>query len=633
MKEWQKMKKYIVNWKDIKKNMTKTDSIKKWLILLAGLQIFLTMAFLCYLVTVSAYQNYNMATHRYFQTGEQLLDRVEISVKELEQATFFPAQLYTQNNDSYLCSTLREGPILKNFRFYSYFNTQAQNRFTTDSTSFIALYDLEGNGVYTSKGANYGISFLDKEKAEWYKKISAYKTGTPLLIAAQEFRGSGMNMRDGGSLCIGRGILDLNTIKIVGYCVAGIDTSYLENYFEQNRQAPNQRFAVYKDGKLLYGNIEQEESYQGFVKENLKKTERKENYQSRKLKHSDKNSCVYNVIGHANGYTLVLQTPLSDIFGNMGRIQMLNIIPIGMILGGIIFLIFQMVGRILKALNRLIEACNHFELGHINKVSKEGLPEEFQTLVSSFNKMSKRIDLLIHEVFVKQQEKQETELQLLRTQINPHYLYNTLEIMHMKAYMCQDYETSTMAELLGQNLQYGLRNTTKEVSLEEEIHQLNIYRAILAYQYNERIQFNICIDRELYSYHVLKLVFQPIVENAVIHGITDSHQILHIDILGYRDEDRLYIQVSDDGCGMSEEQLEMLRHDIDSPSSNSIGLRNVCRRISLNYGPKYKVSIESAEGMGTMIMLCFPWKDNMSDDMEEELTKKEEQDVPDPISR
>lgn len=633
MKKRQKAKRYIVNWKDIKKNMTKTDSIKKWLILLAGLQIFLTMAFLCYLVTVSAYQNYNMATHRYFQTGEQLLDRVEISVKELEQATFFPAQLYTQNNDPYLCSTLREGPILKNFRFYSYFNTQAQNRFTTDSTSFIALYDLEGNGVYTSKGANYGISFLDKEKAEWYKKISAYKTGRPLLIAAQEFRGSGMNMRDGGSLCIGRGILDLNTIKIVGYCVAGIDTSYLENYFEQNRQTPNQRFAVYKDGKLLYGNIEQEESYQGFVKENLKKTERKENYQSRKLKHSDKNSCVYNVIGRANGYTLVLQTPLSDIFGNMGRIQMLNIIPIGMILGGIIFLIFQMVGRILKALNRLIEACNHFELGHINKVSKEGLPEEFQTLVSSFNKMSKRIDLLIHEVFVKQQEKQETELQLLRTQINPHYLYNTLEIMHMKAYMCQDYETATMAELLGQNLQYGLRNTTKEVPLEEEIHQLNIYRAILAYQYNERIQFNICIDRELYSCHVLKLVFQPIVENAVIHGITDSHQILHIDILGYRDEDRLYIQVSDDGCGMSEEQLEMLRHDIDSPSSNSIGLRNVCRRISLNYGPEYKVSIESAEGMGTIIMLCFPWKDNMSDDMEEERTKKEEQDVPDPISR
>lgn len=624
-------------------NMPKTNSIKKWLFMIADLQAFLTMAFLCYLVTVSAYQNYNMATHRYFQTGEQLLDRVEMSVKELEQVSFFPSQLYAQSNDSYICGTLREGPILKNFRFYSYFNTHAQTRFNTESTSFIAIYDLDGNGVYTSKGENYGISFMDKEKAGWYDKLSTYKTGTPLLIPAEEFTGSGMNMRDGQSLCVGRGILDLNTIKIVGYCVAGMDTAYLEHYYEQNRQAPNQKFAVYKNGSLLYGNIEDSEKYQEFVKENLKEEGPKENYQSRKLNLSEEGPKVYNVIGHANGYTLVLQTPVSDIFGNMAKIQMLNIIPIGTILGGILFLIFQMVRRILKALNRLVEACNNFELDHVNKVSKEGLPKEFQTLVSSFNKMSKRIDLLIHEVFVKQQEKQETELQLLRTQINPHYLYNTLEIMHMKAYMCQDYETSTMAELLGQNLQYGLRNTTKEVPLEEEIHQLNIYRAILAYQYNDRIQFNICIDRELYSCRVLKLVFQPIVENAVIHGITDSHQILHIDILGYRDEERLYIQVSDDGCGMSEAQLEALRRDIDSPSSNSIGLRNVCRRISLNYGQEYKVSIESAEGMGTMIMLCFPWKmsDNIRDhvnvDGGNELTelseKKEEQDVPDPISR
>ena len=171
--------------------MTKTDSIKKWLILLAGLQIFLTMAFLCYLVTVSAYQNYNMATHRYFQTGEQLLDRVEISVKELEQATFFPAQLYTQNNDPYLCSTLREGPILKNFRFYSYFNTQAQNRFTTDSTSLLLFMILKEMAYTLQKGQITELAFWIRKRQNGIKKISAYKTGRPLLIAAQEFRGSG----------------------------------------------------------------------------------------------------------------------------------------------------------------------------------------------------------------------------------------------------------------------------------------------------------------------------------------------------------------------------------------------------------------------------------------------------------
>ena len=159
MKKRQKAKRYIVNWKDIKKNMTKTDSIKKWLILLAGLQIFLTMAFLCYLVTVSAYQNYNMATHRYFQTGEQLLDRVEISVKELEQATFFPAQLYTQNNDPYLCSTLREGPILKNFRFYSGILILRPRTVSQQTLPVLLLFMILKEMAYTLQKGNDGISF------------------------------------------------------------------------------------------------------------------------------------------------------------------------------------------------------------------------------------------------------------------------------------------------------------------------------------------------------------------------------------------------------------------------------------------------------------------------------------------
>lgn len=173
MKKRQKAKRYIVNWKDIKKNMTKTDSIKKWLILLAGLQIFLTMAFLCYLVTVSAYQNYNMATHRYFQTGEQLLDRVEISVKELEQATFFPAQLYTQNNDPYLCSTLREGPILKNFRFYSYLRPRYVSQQTLPA---LLLFMILKEMAYTlQKGQITALAFWIRKRQNGIKKFLLIK--------------------------------------------------------------------------------------------------------------------------------------------------------------------------------------------------------------------------------------------------------------------------------------------------------------------------------------------------------------------------------------------------------------------------------------------------------------------------
>ncbi len=124
------------------------------------------------------------------------------------------------------------------------------------------------------------------------------------------------------------------------------------------------------------------------------------------------------------------------------------------------------------------------------------------------------------------------ELQLLRTQINPHYLYNTLEIMHMTAYSNHDFTVSAMAEALGKNLQYGLRGTNHMVPLKEEIDQLHNYLSLVNYHYQERLQVNIYIDQPLYECLVLKLIFQPLIENSLLHGLVDDKP-LNIDILGY----------------------------------------------------------------------------------------------------
>ena len=581
--------------------MFKNFSIRKGLFLIVGLQLFLTITFLLYLFSVNTYQNYNTATNRYYQVGEQLLGTAEGMIEDLEQATLFPSSLYTQNNDSYLCSTLREGPILKNYRFYSYFDTHARSNLTSDSISFIALYDLEKNGVSSSRNRGYQILFLSDRTPEWYEELAQYKTGTTLLIPANEFVGSGLSYADRQSLCVARGVLDLNTIKIVGYCVAGTDVSYLNRRFEQIRQTPNQKFALYREGELLYSTIDQglsalNQSGRAFSSP-----------QNRQIQWIKGKPYVYNTLNHANGYSLVLQTPISDILGNINSIQFFYFLLIGFLLSMIVFLMFRIVLKIQNALSRLIEACNHFDPGRKTSVPLDGLPLELSSLFDSFNRMAERIRFLIQEVILKQQQQQETELQLLRTQINPHYLYNTLEIMHMKAYSHQDYDVASMAELLGQNLQYGLRNTTKEVTLREELKQLNIYLSILSYHYSGRIQTNICIDDTLLDCRILKLVFQPIVENAVIHGIDRSGQLLNIEILGYRAPEGLFIQISDDGCGMTEDQLKDLKQTIASPGSNSIGLRNVCRRIQLNYGTEYQTDIQSRYGAGTTVTLHFPW--------------------------
>ncbi|MCI8887272.1 MAG: histidine kinase [Hungatella sp.] len=585
--------------------MNRHFSIKKGLFSIAGLQFFLAMAFLIYSVFMNTYQIYNDASNRYYQTGEQMLTNAETYIGMLEQATLFPSRLYTQNNDSYICRTLREGNVLKNFKFYTYFDSHARTELSPAPIDFIAVYDLKGNGVASPKSTAYRLCFIHDDPG-WLKELSQFNTGTPLLIPPQRFYGSGMHDKDFRSICMARGIMDLNTIRIVGYCVAGMDTDYLVSAFHQIRLAPNQKFALYKDQIRLFGTIDDSFDCDSYANSPVPYA----NGLSRHVKACLGEWYVYNSIFHGNGYSLVIQTPLTDVIGGLSSVHILYTLVICLILFIIMAIITTIIKKILSSLDCLIEACNHFELGHATTVSTTDFPLEIQVLSASFNRMSNRISLLIQEVFFKQQKQQETELQLLRTQINPHYLYNTLEIMHMKAYSHKDYDVSSMAELLGQNLQYGLRNTTSEVTLKEELKQVDIYLSILAYQYGDRILTNIFFEEELMDCPIIKLIFQPIIENAVIHGMESKDQTLSIDILGYRQDDRIIIQISDDGKGMTQEQLTALRRNIQDTADSSIGLRNVCRRIQLFYGQEYTTDIDSKHQVGTIVTLQLPWRTN-----------------------
>lgn len=221
--------------------------------------------------------------------------------------------------------------------------------------------------------------------------------------------------------------------------------------------------------------------------------------------------------------------------------------------------------------------------------------------------MSDKINTLIHEILLKDLEKRETELQLLRTQINPHYLYNTLEVIHLAAYKNNDLQVAAMAELLGKNLQYGLRGTTEEVSLQEELRQLDIYLSILSYQYADNIIFNKVIDPSLLNCRTIKLLFQPMIENSILHGFDSSKSKIMIDILGYKKDSKIILCVSDNGCGMNQEELKKLQQELSNPNSQSIGIRNVSRRIQLTYGSEYGLSIDSIKDQGSTIIITMPY--------------------------
>lgn len=582
----------------------KKQTIRMRMQAIISLQVLISVLFLLYSTITTAYQSYNDLSNRYFQTGEQVLSTAENAVEHLEETALFPISLAISNNDFTITRAMRNQCIFQNYHLYSYFGQQARSRINSGSVEMLALYDMDGHGVAVQNGSysEYRVCFVPDD-AEWYHTMLNVHAGKPYILPASESVGTGMPDVDGSYLCVCRGLMDISSFQITGYCMAGIRKSTIEYTFDSLRLSQRQSFCIYyQDRLLLSSDIDRfapvREEWSAAPDDNVHQKE---------IRLIDKVTCIVNTVRHENGYSIVLHTPLSDAVGTISGVQVTFTLIIGLILIAMALDIVSSVRYIMNAMRQLIDACDNFELKTNSQIADSNLPDEISYLFRSFNHMSDRIHGLVDEVVAKQAKLQETELQLLRTQINPHYLYNTLEMIHMRAYMKKNYDIANMAELLGQNLQYGLRNTTKKVRVKTELEQVNIYLEILSFQYGNRIRTSVFIENDLLDCRIPKLIFQPIIENSVVHGIISSEQILNIDIMGYRSENSIIFKISDDGCGMDEAQLSALKDSIKDTTSASIGLRNVCRRILLNYGEEYQAEIESKKNVGSTVTLYLPY--------------------------
>lgn len=576
-------------------------SIKKLLLFISIIQVFICLSFLGFSICSTAYQTYNEACNGFYQIGEQFLTSAESDLNRLADITLFPFQL-AKGNDTYLSQALRNKNHVNDYKFYNYVTRQAQF-FMNDTTDFAAVYDLDRNGIAAFyDNSSYQLCTI-REDSPWFQELKKQHIGKLIFIPSDQFSDTGI-YKEIPDLCLARGIFDIQTGKIIGYCISGLSSKRFQDLFHQICSTSNQTFILLKDNTVLYSTASGNEQTFDFLSHASAVHNR-----YRKLLLTTSGLHVYSVIYHDSGYSMLIDTPLSDILGNIGQMDFLFTMLITCFLIIMIILTHKIIHYLLHTITQLIQVCDSYTLDHEPTFdSLPALPSEFQKLLDSFSGMSLRIHELVKQLLAKQRLQQETELKLLKTQINPHYLYNTLAVIQSKAYLSGNSEVANMTELLGKNLQYGLRNTTLNVPLSEELKQLEVYRKILSYQYGDRLLFNLCIDPELMSYLVPKLIFQPIVENAVIHGIASSEQILTIDILAWHTDHELIFQISDDGQGMTQEELERLNKSLADENTDRIGLKNTHRRIQLKYGSSYGISIKSTANMGTTIQITLPWE-------------------------
>ncbi len=242
--------------------------------------------------------------------------------------------------------------------------------------------------------------------------------------------------------------------------------------------------------------------------------------------------------------------------------------------------------------------------------------EDLQTMVLNIKEQEAKV----YEAQLKEQEllirQQEMEFKMLASQINPHFLYNTLETIRMNALKVGDKEAATAIKLLGKSMRYVLENMgTTFTTLEEELKHVDEYITIQHLRFGDRIQYEKRMEDglDLSQYDLPPLLLQPIVENAIVHGLEEMDEDGRIVVSVYRKisdgMNLLIMDVEDNGCGMTEEALEKLRKDIeirDMSRSKSIGLYNINQRMKLHYGDGYRIHVYSEPAAGTRVRLMIP---------------------------
>nr|WP_285891319.1 sensor histidine kinase [Paenibacillus pasadenensis] len=260
--------------------------------------------------------------------------------------------------------------------------------------------------------------------------------------------------------------------------------------------------------------------------------------------------------------------------------------------------------------NYLIRKISLVQQGDLNVIISGSRKDEFGKLALTFDEMLGQIRTLIEHVNVGERKKKEMEIQVLQSQINPHFLYNTLGSISNVVAFGRYHEVDNIIEALISILEYGITDFSDRVSLEQELRNVRDYVYIQTIRYDCQFDLMEDIDPVMRELPVLRMALQPIVENSIFHGYAGGRKSGSIRITAQRRGGKLEIAVADSGAGMSEEQASKLLEP--GPAENNwdrrkrIGLYNIHQRIRLNYGEAYGLSIRSEPGRGTTVTLAFP---------------------------
>lgn len=452
-----------------------------------------------------------------------------------------------------------------------------------------------------------------KPQENWgvFRKANTAK-GSMIWDTAYSFHPYNNLKHEDIALTAGRLIVDPSTQQKLGYIMVDVNKSELSSLYEKKNHFNNEQFFMLdRDGNLMFSQTGENQVgiklEAGFLDQVLRGDSGYFNF-----KWEGKPSILAYHTADYSGFSSISITPLHIIQDSKSSIRKLtfNFALIGMIVSA--WLAYFLSRTITMPLYKLMSLMREVEKGHLDVRFDSKYFDDIGIFGRRFNNMLKELKIRILDNYEKQIRLKDSELKALRAQINPHFLYNTLDSVNWMARLKGADEISTIVVSLSDILRYSINSGDDLVTIKQDIAQLKKYLTIQEFRYRDKFNIHLHVDKQIEDKLIPSLLLQPLVENAIIHGLENKIDKGNIYIKISENIDSITFVIRDDGVGMDPQTLEIVNKKVDEQVSINeigIGIENVRKRIFLYYGNQYEWHFFSTLHEGTTVTFTIPYID------------------------
>lgn len=446
-----------------------------------------------------------------------------------------------------------------------------------------------------------GAAVPQEEKNQWYERAVNLK-GKVVWSDAYTMKNL-IDLPDAKVVSLYREIIDLDRNTPIGVIRITVSEETLYNLYKDLDLGEGAKvYIIDKNGLVISHPNKDFIGLPALEKEFIDKIKDSKKFNTRILSN---NRVAFSYRIGTSDYSILGIIPLETINNESIPVKSLIMLTLFGCLVFAAILMFYLSKRIVEPIKLLSEKMDAVERGNFDVFVSVKVQDDMGKLANHFNNMVIRIKTLIRDLYEVKLREKEAELKALQEQINPHFLYNTLDTIRWTARKNGDFESSEYIEVLSSILRYNLNNGLYDTDIGSEMSNLMDYIFLQEKRYGDKISVYFNIDESLFGYKIIKLSIQPLLENSIKHGFSNKNSEGYIFVDGELSEGNIKITVTDNGVGANEKTINEIINS-KTETERVYALKNINERIKLHFGDEYGLKFYSSKDNGTKVEIVFP---------------------------